>query len=99
MQLIYAKEHKSCLMLLLICMCFDEQSAPQPKRVLSVREKEKRKKYSHKEFPETVVAGRFVVCLVVGEQSLQPTLHATDTTCNTPCQTAHFLVIGKIIYF
>jgi hypothetical protein len=60
LQLVPTTKHMSCHLLLLICMSFDEQSAPIDTRSLCAR-KRKRKKYSQKEFPENVVAGRFVV--------------------------------------
>jgi hypothetical protein len=61
LQLDHTTKHKSCHVLLLICMSFDEQSAPIETRSLCAI-KGKRKKYSQKECPENVVAGRFVVC-------------------------------------
>ena len=60
-QQVHTTKHKSCDLLLLICMSFDEQSALTKTRSLCAR-KEKREKIHKKEFPENVVAGRIVVC-------------------------------------
>ena len=62
LQLAHTTKHKSFHVLLLICMSVDDQSAPIETRSLCAT-KEKIEKYFHeKEFPETVVAGRLVVC-------------------------------------
>jgi hypothetical protein len=57
LQLDRTTKHESCHLLLLICMSFDQQSAPTKTRSLCAR-KEKKKKIQQKEFPKNVVCGR-----------------------------------------
>ena len=62
LQLDHTTRHKSCHLLRLICMSFDEQSAPNETRSLCER-KEKTKKYSQKKnSPRMLFMAEFVVC-------------------------------------
>jgi hypothetical protein len=62
LQLDHTTQHKSCHLLLVICMSFDEQSPPTETRSLCGRQRKRKNNFTKKEFRETVVAGRIVVC-------------------------------------
>jgi hypothetical protein len=61
-QLDHTTRNESCLLLLLISMSFDEQSAPTKTRSLRTRKRKKGKTILQKEFPENIFSGRIVVC-------------------------------------
>jgi hypothetical protein len=61
-QLGHTTSHKSCHLLLLICMSVDEQSAPTQTRSLFARKEKRKKNFSKKISPRMLFAGRNFVC-------------------------------------
>ena len=61
LELVHTTKHKSCHLLLLICMLFDDQSAPNETRSLCERKGKKEKQIHKKNSPRMFFAGRLVV--------------------------------------
>jgi hypothetical protein len=80
-------------------MSVDEQSATNETRSLCARKEKWKKEFTEKEFPETVVAGRLVVCDRRAVQQAQivarlvPRLQLDHTTRHRSC---HLLLLIRM---